>query len=143
MIRLTEHGRRVKIVTNIQATFFTRKIDQFRHFFEVKNIFFIPFLCTANLIKLVVNIFFVSIAIMCAQQSMEYDKLITPSEMIETLESVLGELDGKITTDIQPLRHFMEVQQRYECSRWSLSMYDSSCTFSQVFWSQTSRFKSW
>ena len=42
---------------------------------------------------------------------MDYDTLIQPSEMIETLETALGELDGKITTDIQPLRHFMEVQQ--------------------------------
>ena len=60
---------------------------------------------------------------MCAQQSMEYDKLIIPSEMIETLETALGELDGKITTDIQPLRHFMEVQQDvYDTNGYFLCM---------------------
>lgn len=71
------------------------------------NIFFI----SHTFIKLVSVILYCLDSIMCAQQSMEYDKLIKPSEMIETLESSLGELDGKITTDIQPLRHFMEVQQ--------------------------------
>ena len=30
---LTEHGRRITIVTNIQNEFFTRKIHEFRHFF--------------------------------------------------------------------------------------------------------------
>ena len=43
---------------------------------------------------------------MCADY---VDKLIQPIELVERLESVLGELE--ITADIQPLRQFLEIPQ--------------------------------
>ncbi|KAI6656604.1 hypothetical protein LOD99_1399 [Oopsacas minuta] len=61
-------------------------------------------------------------AIMCAERNTDYEKLIKPKELISTLEGVLGSLDGKITPDIQPLRHFMEITRETGPSGYFASM---------------------